>query len=70
MSRITGSYVAQVEIEFDFEREPGMRPICEISNDFCEEKFTNELRQMIEDEIGLGKVSLTQMYAEVHEEED
>lgn len=70
MSRIKGKYVAQVEIEFDFERTPYMCPLSESREKICGGWFTEQIAHMIEEEIDLGKVNVTQLYADIYEIEE
>lgn len=67
MSRIKGRYVATVEIDFDFEREPGVISIEEIQERFRRNMFTEMVRQTLADGFGFGKVHVTQQYSDVYE---
>ena len=69
--RIKGRYVAQIEIDIDCEYKPGqMLPFPEIKERIVGGEVTQNIRELIQDEIDAGSVTVTQQYADLYEVED
>ena len=70
--RIKGRYVAQIVIEFDYEKEEGMLPFGEIKKKVVDGELTNAIRDVVIDEVidDYGTVAVTQQYADMYEVED
>ena len=69
MSRIKGRYVAQIEIDFDIKRVPGMLSLNEMTERLKSGEFANAIREEIVD-ISEGAVTITQLYSDLYEVDD
>ena len=67
--RIKGRYVAQITIDFDIKREPGMLTINEMVEKIKSGEFANAIREEIED-ISEGVVTITELYRDLYEVDD
>lgn len=69
MSRIKGRYVAQIEIDFDIKRVPGMLSLNEMTERLKSGEFANAIMEEIVD-ISEGAVTITQLYSDLYEVDD
>ena len=69
MSKIKGRYVAQIEIDFDIKREPGMLSLNEMTERLKSGEFANAIRGEIAD-ISESPVTIIQLYSNLYEVND
>lgn len=69
--RYKGKYVAQIEIDFDIEKSERMLPFEEIKKKTVGGELTDDIRDVIRDEIidDYGTITVTQQYADMYEVE-
>jgi hypothetical protein len=69
--RYKGKYVAQIVIDFDIEKTERMLPFEEIKKKTVGGELTDDIRDVIRDEIidDYGTITVTQQYADMYEVE-
>ena len=69
---IKGRYVALVEVDIHIEDREGVRPFEDIKNDVVNGRFTNGLKEMLEEELGEPDATITiiQQYADLYKTEE
>ena len=70
--RYKGRYVAQIEIDFDIEKNEGMLTFEEIKKKTVGGELTDAISDVIVGEVidGYGTVTVTQQYADMYEVEE
>jgi hypothetical protein len=69
--RYKGKYVAQIVIDFDIEKSERMLPFEEIKKKTVGGELTDDIRDVIREEIidDYGTITVTQQYADMYEVE-